>query len=121
MSQPPDTAEEKEEKSEEEKERTLEVHACKRSVHKPWVSLGSEKEVEEESVKGYATKVRNNKCNNQISQKQIYKFLKKKKSEIEACYPSFCLESFKNKKHKTHKKENHQLSPKTKCRRNYFL
>uniref|UniRef100_A0A8B9UDK1 Dynein axonemal intermediate chain 3 n=1 Tax=Anas zonorhyncha TaxID=75864 RepID=A0A8B9UDK1_9AVES len=55
---PPDTAEEKEEKSEEEKERTLEVHACKRSVHKPWVSLGSEKEVEEESVKGYATKIK---------------------------------------------------------------
>uniref|UniRef100_A0A8B9EPU3 WD repeat domain 63 n=1 Tax=Anser cygnoides TaxID=8845 RepID=A0A8B9EPU3_ANSCY len=55
---PPDTAEEKEEKSEEEKEGTLDVHAYKRSVRKPWVSLGSEKEVEEESVKGYVTKIK---------------------------------------------------------------
>ncbi|XP_035189583.1 WD repeat-containing protein 63 isoform X2 [Oxyura jamaicensis] len=55
---PPDTAEEKEEKSEEEKEGTLEDHAYKRSVHKPWVSLGSEKEVEEESVKDCVTKIR---------------------------------------------------------------
>ncbi|NXI64177.1 WDR63 protein, partial [Anseranas semipalmata] len=55
---PPETAEEKEEENEEEKEGTLEVHPYKRPVHKPWVSLGSEKEVEEESVKDYVTKIK---------------------------------------------------------------
>ncbi|NWU61673.1 WDR63 protein, partial [Pterocles burchelli] len=56
---PPETAEEKEEEKEEEKgEETLEVHPYKPPVHKPWVSLGSEKEVEEESVKDSATKIK---------------------------------------------------------------
>ncbi|NXU95954.1 WDR63 protein, partial [Cettia cetti] len=45
------TAEEGEETEEENKEETLEVH-------KPWVSLGSEKEVEEESVKERDTKIK---------------------------------------------------------------
>ncbi|NWX29707.1 WDR63 protein, partial [Notiomystis cincta] len=45
------TAEEKEETEEENKEETLEVR-------KPWVSLGSEKEVEEESVKERDTKIK---------------------------------------------------------------
>ncbi|NWZ33944.1 WDR63 protein, partial [Brachypodius atriceps] len=45
------TAEEKEETEEENREETLEVH-------KPWVSLGSEKEVEEESVKERDTKIK---------------------------------------------------------------
>lgn len=49
------TAEEKEETEEENREETLEVH-------KPWVSLGSEKEVEEESLKERDTKVRINRC-----------------------------------------------------------
>lgn len=48
------TAEEGEE-TEENIEETLEVH-------KPWVSLGSEKEVEEESLKERDTKVRINTC-----------------------------------------------------------
>lgn len=46
MSQPPETAEEID--SEEEKEETQDVCAYKPPVSKPWVSLGSEKEVEEE-------------------------------------------------------------------------
>ncbi|NXN85767.1 WDR63 protein, partial [Bombycilla garrulus] len=45
------TAEEREEKEEENREEALEVH-------KPWVSLGSEKEVEEESVKERDTKIK---------------------------------------------------------------
>ncbi|NXI18023.1 WDR63 protein, partial [Irena cyanogastra] len=45
------TAEEQEETEEENREETLEVH-------KPWVSLGSEKEVEEESVKERDTKIK---------------------------------------------------------------
>ncbi|NXB79995.1 WDR63 protein, partial [Donacobius atricapilla] len=45
------TAEEREETEEENREETLEVH-------KPWVSLGSEKEVEEESVKERDTKIK---------------------------------------------------------------
>ncbi|NXE89341.1 WDR63 protein, partial [Menura novaehollandiae] len=48
---PPETAEEREENREE----TLEVHGL---VRKPWVSLGSEKEVEEESVKDTDTKIK---------------------------------------------------------------
>ncbi|NXH78999.1 WDR63 protein, partial [Hydrobates tethys] len=57
---PPETAEEEEEKEEEEenREETLEVHPYKPPVHKPWVSLGSEKEVEEESVKDTVTKIK---------------------------------------------------------------
>ncbi|KFV43017.1 WD repeat-containing protein 63, partial [Gavia stellata] len=55
---PPETAEEKEEEKEENREGTLEVHPYKPPVHKPWVSLGSEKEVEEESVKDTATKIK---------------------------------------------------------------
>ncbi|NXS38255.1 WDR63 protein, partial [Pomatostomus ruficeps] len=47
---PPATAEETEE-TEENREETLEVH-------KPWVSLGSEKEVEDESVKERDTKIK---------------------------------------------------------------
>ncbi|KFP67853.1 WD repeat-containing protein 63, partial [Cariama cristata] len=54
---PPETAEEKEEK-EENREEALEVHPYKPPVHKPWVSLGSEKEVEEESVKDTVTKIK---------------------------------------------------------------
>ncbi|XP_053841675.1 dynein axonemal intermediate chain 3 isoform X2 [Vidua macroura] len=45
------SAEEREETEEENREETLEVH-------KPWVSLGSEKEVEEESVKERDTKIK---------------------------------------------------------------
>ncbi|NXY55699.1 WDR63 protein, partial [Callaeas wilsoni] len=45
------TVEEREETEEENREETLEVH-------KPWVSLGSEKEVEEESVKERDTKIK---------------------------------------------------------------
>ncbi|KAM9283510.1 dynein axonemal intermediate chain 3 isoform 2-T4 [Morus bassanus] len=59
---PPEIAEEKEEKEEEKeeenREETLEVHPYKPPVHKPWVSLGSEKEVEEESVKDTVTKIK---------------------------------------------------------------
>ncbi|XP_075615941.1 dynein axonemal intermediate chain 3 isoform X3 [Balearica regulorum gibbericeps] len=56
---PPETAEEKEEEKEEEnREETLEVHPYTPPVHKPWVSLGSEKEVEEESVKDTVTKIK---------------------------------------------------------------
>ncbi|XP_074732522.1 dynein axonemal intermediate chain 3 [Strix uralensis] len=55
---PPETAEEKEEKEEENREETLEVHPYKPPVHKPWVSLGSEKEIEEESVKDTVTKIK---------------------------------------------------------------
>ncbi|KFQ85654.1 WD repeat-containing protein 63, partial [Phoenicopterus ruber ruber] len=50
--------EEKGEKGEENREETLEVHPYKPPVHKPWVSLGSEKEVEEESVKDTVTKIK---------------------------------------------------------------
>ncbi|NWX42563.1 WDR63 protein, partial [Steatornis caripensis] len=53
---PPETAEE--EKEEENSEGTLEFHPYKPPVHKPWVSLGSEKEVEEESVKDTVTKIK---------------------------------------------------------------
>ncbi|NWW78384.1 WDR63 protein, partial [Climacteris rufus] len=49
-----ETAKEREEK-EENREETLEVHSL---VRKPWVSLGSEKEVEEESVKDTDTKIK---------------------------------------------------------------
>ncbi|NXG57942.1 WDR63 protein, partial [Hemiprocne comata] len=56
---PPETAEEKEgEKEEENREGTLEVPPYKPPVPKPWVSLGSEKEVEEESVKDTVKKVK---------------------------------------------------------------
>ncbi|NXS49840.1 WDR63 protein, partial [Balaeniceps rex] len=60
---PPETAEEKEEEKEEENgeengEETLGVHPYKPPVHKPWVSLGSEKEVEEESVKDTVRKIK---------------------------------------------------------------
>ncbi|XP_010118450.1 PREDICTED: WD repeat-containing protein 63, partial [Chlamydotis macqueenii] len=55
---PPETAEEKEEKEDENTEGTLEIHPYKPPVHKPWVSLGSEKEVEEESVKETVTKIK---------------------------------------------------------------
>ncbi|NXE06677.1 WDR63 protein, partial [Lophotis ruficrista] len=54
---PPETAEE-EEKEEENTEGTLEIHPYKPPVPKPWVSLGSEKEVEEESVKETVTKIK---------------------------------------------------------------
>ncbi|NXK18220.1 WDR63 protein, partial [Arenaria interpres] len=55
----PETTEEKEEEKEEENgEATLEVHPYKPPVHKPWVSLGSEKEVEEESVKDTVAKIK---------------------------------------------------------------
>ncbi|XP_037260491.1 dynein intermediate chain 3, axonemal isoform X7 [Falco rusticolus] len=52
---PPETAEEKEE---EIREETLEIHPYKPCIHKPWVSLGSEKEVEEESVKESVKKIK---------------------------------------------------------------
>ncbi|NXJ47178.1 WDR63 protein, partial [Spizaetus tyrannus] len=55
---PPETTEEKGEKEEENREETLEIHPYKPPVHKPWVSLGSEKEVEEESVKDTVTKIK---------------------------------------------------------------
>ncbi|XP_040466174.1 dynein intermediate chain 3, axonemal isoform X7 [Falco naumanni] len=56
---PPETAEEKEEEEEEEiREETLEIHPYKPRIHKPWVSLGSEKEVEEESVKESVKKIK---------------------------------------------------------------
>ncbi|NXO55864.1 WDR63 protein, partial [Aramus guarauna] len=56
---PPETAEEKEEEKEEEnREETPEVHPYTPPVHKPWVSLGSEKEVEEESVKDTVRKIK---------------------------------------------------------------
>ncbi|KFO83694.1 WD repeat-containing protein 63, partial [Buceros rhinoceros silvestris] len=56
---PPESTEEKEEEKEEEnREGTLEVHPYKPPVHKPWVSLGSEKEVEEESVKEMVPKIK---------------------------------------------------------------
>ncbi|XP_067997278.1 dynein axonemal intermediate chain 3 isoform X1 [Melanerpes formicivorus] len=54
-SQPPENEELKEE---ENGEGTLEVQPYKPPVHKPWVSLGSEKEVEEESVKESAPKIK---------------------------------------------------------------
>ncbi|NXP52056.1 WDR63 protein, partial [Heliornis fulica] len=55
----PEMAEDKEEEKEEEnQEETLEVCPYKPPVHKPWVSLGSEKEVEEESVKDTVTKIK---------------------------------------------------------------
>ncbi|NXC47350.1 WDR63 protein, partial [Penelope pileata] len=50
---PPKTEEESE-----EKEQTLEDDAYKHPVHKPWVSLGSEKEVEEEYVKDRVKKIK---------------------------------------------------------------
>ncbi|OXB55465.1 hypothetical protein ASZ78_012897, partial [Callipepla squamata] len=53
---PPETAEEI--VTEEEKEVTLEVCAYKHPISKPWVSLGSEKEVEEESVKDRVKKIK---------------------------------------------------------------
>ncbi|KAM6326985.1 LOW QUALITY PROTEIN: dynein axonemal intermediate chain 3 [Podargus strigoides] len=53
---PPESAEEEEE--EENTEGTLEFNPYKPLVHKPWVSLGSEKEVEEESVKDTVTKIK---------------------------------------------------------------
>lgn len=63
MSQPPETAEEKQEENKEENiEETLEIQPYRPPVQKPWVSLGSEKEVEEESVKDTVTKVRINRC-----------------------------------------------------------
>ncbi|NXN12830.1 WDR63 protein, partial [Indicator maculatus] len=46
------------EEEEENGEGTLEVHPYKPPVHKPWVSLGSEKEVEEESVKETVPKIK---------------------------------------------------------------
>ncbi|NXJ80679.1 WDR63 protein, partial [Trogon melanurus] len=52
---PPETAEE--EKHDDE-EGTLEFHPYKPPVPKPWVSLGSEKEVEEESVKETVPKIK---------------------------------------------------------------
>ncbi|NWR63289.1 WDR63 protein, partial [Bucorvus abyssinicus] len=56
---PPESTEEKEEEKEEEnREGTLEVHPYKPPVHKPWVSLGSEKEVEEESSKEMVPKIK---------------------------------------------------------------
>ncbi|NXQ82645.1 WDR63 protein, partial [Nyctibius grandis] len=54
----PETAEEKEEKEEENREGTLEVHPYQPPVHKPWVSLGSEKEVEEAAVKDTVAKIK---------------------------------------------------------------
>ncbi|KFP24790.1 WD repeat-containing protein 63, partial [Colius striatus] len=54
---PPETAQE-EEKEEENREEDLEVQPYKPPVPKPWVSLGSEKEVEEESVKDRVTKIK---------------------------------------------------------------
>ncbi|POI26984.1 hypothetical protein CIB84_009266, partial [Bambusicola thoracicus] len=53
---PPETAEKM--GSEEEKEETPEVCAYKHPVSKPWVSLGSEKEVEDESVKERVKKIK---------------------------------------------------------------
>ncbi|NXY72203.1 WDR63 protein, partial [Glareola pratincola] len=59
---PPESNEEKKEEKGEEKEEngeaTLEVHPYKPPVPKPWVSLGSEKEVEEESVKDTVAKIK---------------------------------------------------------------
>ncbi|NXN22360.1 WDR63 protein, partial [Nycticryphes semicollaris] len=56
---PPETTEEKDEEKEDENgEATMEVHPYKPPVHKPWVSLGSEKEVEEESVKDTVAKIK---------------------------------------------------------------
>ncbi|KFQ30334.1 WD repeat-containing protein 63, partial [Merops nubicus] len=55
---PPETAEEKEEEKEENREEALEVQPYKPPVQKPWVSLGSEREVEEESVKETAPKIK---------------------------------------------------------------
>ncbi|NXI35750.1 WDR63 protein, partial [Galbula dea] len=55
---PPETAEEKEEEKEENREGTLEDYHYKPPVPKPWGSLGSEKEVEEESVKESVPKIK---------------------------------------------------------------
>ncbi|NXP05918.1 WDR63 protein, partial [Thinocorus orbignyianus] len=55
---PPEATEEKEEEKEENEEATLEVQPYKPPVHKPWVSLGSEKEVEDESVKDTVPKIK---------------------------------------------------------------
>ncbi|XP_061201219.1 dynein axonemal intermediate chain 3 isoform X1 [Neopsephotus bourkii] len=58
---PPETAEEKQEenkKEEQNTEETLEIQPYRPPVQKPWVSLGSEKEVEEESVKDTVTKIK---------------------------------------------------------------
>ncbi|NXA31614.1 WDR63 protein, partial [Eudromia elegans] len=63
---PPEIAEEKEQEKEQEKEKdddenkegTLEEPVYKPLVRKPWVSLGSEKEVEEESVKDTVSKIK---------------------------------------------------------------
>ncbi|XP_067157090.1 dynein axonemal intermediate chain 3 [Apteryx mantelli] len=56
----PETAEEeeKEKEDDENKEGTLEECVYKPPVCKPWVSLGSEKEVEEESVKDSVSKIK---------------------------------------------------------------
>uniref|UniRef100_A0A672UA70 Dynein axonemal intermediate chain 3 n=1 Tax=Strigops habroptila TaxID=2489341 RepID=A0A672UA70_STRHB len=56
---PPEIAEEKQEENEEEHiEEILEIEPYRPPVQKPWVSLGSEKEVEEESVKDTVTKIK---------------------------------------------------------------
>ncbi|NWW90581.1 WDR63 protein, partial [Rhynochetos jubatus] len=58
---PSETAEKKEEeeeKEEENREEILEFYPYKPPVHKPWVSLGSEKEIEEETVKDTVTKIK---------------------------------------------------------------
>ncbi|KFP92354.1 WD repeat-containing protein 63, partial [Apaloderma vittatum] len=52
---PPETAEEE---KEDDEEGTLEFHPYKPPVPKPWVSLGSEKEIEEESVKETVPKIK---------------------------------------------------------------
>ncbi|NXY89360.1 WDR63 protein, partial [Alcedo cyanopectus] len=57
MLKPPET-EEEEKEEEENSEETLEVQPYEPPVHKPWVSLGSEKEVEEESVKEAVPKIK---------------------------------------------------------------
>ncbi|NWI50354.1 WDR63 protein, partial [Calyptomena viridis] len=58
---PPEPVEEEEEVGEEEeenREETVKIHPFKPVVPKPWVSLGSEKEVEEESVKDTVSKIK---------------------------------------------------------------
>ncbi|NWI85435.1 WDR63 protein, partial [Pitta sordida] len=55
---PPEPAEEKEGEEEENRGETPEVNPFKPVVPKPWVSLGSEKEVEEESVKDTVSKIK---------------------------------------------------------------
>lgn len=84
MSQPPETAEEID--SEEEKEETQDVCAYKPPVSKPWVSLGSKKEVEEESVKDRVKKVRINRstCVKCHKNKFMLSFLQSKSQKIES-------------------------------------